>query len=200
MRRCFHLAVESSVADASSARKERLNSQVAVTVALLAAFMAITKVKDDNIVQAMQQAKMSAVDTWGEYQSKKVKHHLAELGINQLDALSVVSSTNSAVQLARMKRGFETEIERYRKEEQALTDKARGFEKEYDKLNFRDDQFDLSDGALSVALGVLAVAAVTSRRWLLVLAWSFGAVGLVLGLAGLFKLTLHPDWLVKFLS
>ncbi|MGC4062288.1 MAG: DUF4337 family protein [Aquabacterium sp.] len=38
------------------ARKARLNAAVAITVAVLATFMGICKVKDDNIVQAMQQA------------------------------------------------------------------------------------------------------------------------------------------------
>jgi hypothetical protein len=33
-----------------------LNTCVAITVALLATFMGVCKVKDDNIVQAMQQA------------------------------------------------------------------------------------------------------------------------------------------------
>jgi len=48
-----------------SEAKDRLNTWVAISVALLASFMAVTKVKDDNIVQAMLQAKSDAVDTWG---------------------------------------------------------------------------------------------------------------------------------------
>jgi hypothetical protein len=44
--------------DASS----RLNLTVAVTVALLATFMGICKVKDDNIVQGMQQAQTNKLD------------------------------------------------------------------------------------------------------------------------------------------
>ena len=47
-----------------STSRDRLNTLVAVFVALLATFMAVTKVKDDNIVQAMLQAKSDAVDTW----------------------------------------------------------------------------------------------------------------------------------------
>jgi len=39
--------------------------------------MAISKIKDDNIVQSMQVAKADAVDTWGEYQATKIKHHLS---------------------------------------------------------------------------------------------------------------------------
>ena len=47
--------------------------------------------KDDNIVQAMLQSKSDAVDSWNEYQSKKLKHHMAELGINQVQALQVLA-------------------------------------------------------------------------------------------------------------
>ena len=47
-----------------------------MTVALVSVFMAVTKVKDDNIVQAMLQTKSDAVDSWNEYQSKKLKHHM----------------------------------------------------------------------------------------------------------------------------
>src|SRR5262252_11153379 len=67
--------------------KERLNNWVAICVALLAAFMAIAKVKDDNIVQAMLQAKSDAVDTWSEYQSSRIKSHLLEFKRDQTIAL-----------------------------------------------------------------------------------------------------------------
>ena len=53
-----------------------LGDWIGITVAFLSVFMAVTKVKDDNIVQAMMQAKSDAVDTWSEYQSKRIKHHL----------------------------------------------------------------------------------------------------------------------------
>jgi hypothetical protein len=41
----------------SEAANRRLNDLVAVTVVILTVFMAISKVKDDNINQAMQKAK-----------------------------------------------------------------------------------------------------------------------------------------------
>jgi hypothetical protein len=46
-------------------RAARLNALVAITVALLlATFMGICKVKDDNIVQAIQQAQADKPDHW----------------------------------------------------------------------------------------------------------------------------------------
>ena len=46
-----------------SEAKNILNNWVAISVAIISVFMAVSKVKDDNIVQAMLQAKSDAVDT-----------------------------------------------------------------------------------------------------------------------------------------
>jgi Domain of unknown function (DUF4337) len=179
--------------------RDRLNNWIAISVALLAAFMAITKVKDDNIVQAMLQAKTDAVDTWSEYQSKRIKHHVLELGRDQTIALRV-TAPQAAAQLDEQVKHYESEIARYQDEETELQNKARAFEKQYDALNFRDDQFDLSDAFLSVALAMLAVTALTRKRWLLWTSLVFGAFGFIMGLAGLIGWRIHPDWLTRLLS
>jgi len=183
-----------------SEAKNRLNNWVAITVAIIAVFMAITKVKDDNIVQNMLQVKSDAVDTWNEYQSKKLKHHMAELGGNQVQALQVLAQGKGSSVLSSQQKGYQDAIARYQKEEDVLMKKAKGFEKQYDDLNFRDDQFDLSDATLSISLAMLAITALTGKRKLLALAWLFAGFGLLMGVAGLMGLPLHPTALVKLLS
>ena len=183
-----------------AARRERLNNLVAITVALLSSFMAVTKVKDDNIVQAMLQTKSDAVDTWNEYQSKKIKQHLVESAREQADALSAGAAPEAAGRLRALVQSADAQVKKYVAEEADLSAKAKAFEQNYDTLNFRDDQFDLSDAALSISLGMLAVTALTSKRWLLSIAWIFGGFGAVMGLAGLVGLRLHPDWLARLLS
>ena len=91
-------------------------------------------------------------------------------------------------------------IARYEAEEEELKQKARSHEKEYGALNYRDDQFDLSDAVLSVSLAMLAVTALTGKRWLFYFSWGFAALGFVMGLAGLLGLRLHPGWLTGLLS
>ena len=61
----------------SEAANRRLNDLVAVTVVILTVFMAISKVKDDNINQAMQKAKSESVDAWAEYQAARIKLHMS---------------------------------------------------------------------------------------------------------------------------
>ena len=69
---------------ASDARARRLNSWVAVTVAVLATFMGICKVKDDNIVQAMQQAQAAKIDDWSFYQARNIRQEVAQATLDQL--------------------------------------------------------------------------------------------------------------------
>lgn len=188
------------IPEAGEKSRNRLNNTIAVCVAILAAFMAVTKVKDDNIVQAMLQAKSDAVDTWSEYQSKRIKHHLLELGRDQATAMRAGASAQSAAVFDDQKKNYEAEMARYDKDEKDLQTKARGLEDRYDALNYRDDQFDLSDAALSVALAMLAVTALTRKCWLLWTSLVFAAFGAVMGAAGLLSLHLHPDWLSRLIS
>jgi uncharacterized protein DUF4337 len=189
-----------SAVDAPEPRSGRLNAVVAVTVAILATFMGICKVKDDNIVQAMQQAQADKLDHWAYYQARNLRQQVAEATVVQLELARDSQAANHAA-------AYDAAIAKYRalaadqankKEElrlQALDD-----QKKYDDLNYRDDQFDLSDAALAIAIAVLAVAALTQLwplYWAALVPTGFGTI---MGLAGLAGWQLHPELLVKFLS
>lgn len=190
--------LETRLADAEY--RNRLNNRVAVAVAVVSVFMAVTKIKDDNIVQAMLQVKSDAVDTWNEYQSKKLKLHMAELGLNQARALRLTAPPVTAKTLDEQEKAYGATIARYQTEGEELMKKAKGFEKQYDDLNYRDDQFDLSDAALAISLAILAVTALTGNLWLFRLSLFFAGFGAVMGSAGLAGLALHPAWLTRLLS
>ena len=181
-------------------KKNRLNNWVAVTVAIVSVFMAVSKVKDDNIVQAMLQTKSDAVDRWNEYQSKKLKHHMAELGLSQAQALQVLAPGKGTALLAAQQKQYRDTIARYTLEENEIMKKAKAHEKAYDDMNYRDDQFDLSDAALSICLAMLAVASLTNSAGLLYLSWAFAGFGGLMGVAGLLGLHIHPDLLSRLLS
>src|SRR6266705_605810 len=74
---------ESEVTTAGKS-KAHLNTMVAISVALLATFMGVCKVKDDNIVQAMQQAQADKLDHWNFYQARNVRQDVAEATATQL--------------------------------------------------------------------------------------------------------------------
>ena len=182
------------------ARSARLNAAVAVTIALLATFMGICKVKDDNIVQAMQQAQADKLDHWNFYQARNIRQEIAEATLTQLE-LSRPAATAAAAP------AHDAAIAKYRKlaEDQSrkkadLKLQAEQDQVTYDKLNYRDDQFDLSDALIAIAISLLAVTALT-RLWLLYwISLLPTATGLLMGIAGLTGWDFHPTALVQLLS
>jgi len=191
---------EAEGAAPSSEAVRRLNAVVAVTVAILATFMGICKVKDDNIVQAMQQAQADKLDHWAFYQARNLRQELAEATVLQLELARDSQPASRAA-------AYEESIAKYRalakdqsakKEEMRL--QALADQKTYDDLNYRDDQFDLSDAALAIAIALLAVTALTQLWWLYWVALVPTVFGLMMGVAGLAGWPLHPTELVKLLS
>ena len=189
-----------SAVRAPESRVSRLNAVVAITVAILATFMGICKVKDDNIVQAMQQAQADKIDHWAFYQARNLRQEVAEATLVQLE---LARASLTAPQAA----GYDAAIAKYRalalsqaSKKEVLLQQALQDQKTYDELNYRDDQFDLSDAAIAIVIAVLAVTALTQLWPLYWAAWVPTSFGLVMGMAGLAGWQIHPEMLVKLLT
>ncbi|MBB5193446.1 hypothetical protein HNQ50_004203 [Silvimonas terrae] len=174
--------------------ERRLNQWVGLTVLLFSVMLGIAKIKDDNIVQAMQLSKMQAVDTWNQYQSTKLKLHLlanTDLLLSALLPEAKGSATHA--QLA-------GEATHYNAELPQLKASAESQDALYNKLNYRDDQFDLADAMLGIAMALAGITALTRLRWMLAISVGFGALGALFVLAGFNGWQLHPDWIINLLG
>jgi len=186
--------------DEREASAARLNAMVAITVALLATFLGICKVKDDNIVQAMQQAQADKIDHWAFYQARNIRQLVAETAVVQLQVAKAgqPAAAASAADAAIAKYAALAQEQAAKKDE--LRVQADDDQRRYDALNYRDDQFDLSDALLAIAIALLAVTALT-RLWVLYwVALVPTATGVLMGLAGLTGLAIHPEAIVRWLS
>ena len=187
-------------ADLKAAKADkRLNDLVAVTVVVLSVFMAVSKIKDDNIIQAMQKAKSESVDAWAEYQAARIKLHVDENSLAQLRLLQTAGNYDRDL-ATRQASQYEGDINKYQQRSAETMAKAKALEAEYDRLNFRDDQFDMSDAFLSIGIALSAVAALVDSFMLLTIAWGSGALGLGFGLGGFLGLNLRPEWLALLLG
>jgi len=189
---------------AARAAHARLNTWVAITVALLATFMGICKVKDDNIVQAMQQAQSDRIDHWSFYQARNIRQEVAQAELTQL-LLSRSASTSTPPAAQRLQ--LDSAIGRYQAlvadqaaKKDSLRIQATADQANYDSLNFRDDQFDLSDTLIALAISMLALTSLTHKRWLYMFAMIPTALGTFMGLAGLLGWHVHPDSITRLLS
>ena len=184
----------------ASDSKHKLNTLIAITVAILATFMGICKVKDDNICQAMQQAQANKIDNWNFYQARNIRQEIATATAVQLE-LQVVSAPNT------VKPAYQSKIAEYHKiafEQESKKGKvkteAEGNDKDYNLLNYRDDQFDLSDTLLAIAISLLAMTSLTQKKWLYWIAIAPTLFGVFMGLAGLLGWQIHSDLLAKWLG
>ena len=185
------------------ARESRLNTVIAALVAATATLMALNNVRDGNIVQDMQKAQARSVDERAYYQAKGTKENFAAAAREQLEIMRE-ATPNSTPELRAM---FEKNIARYAAQEKKyeaekedIKRQAEGYEKQYDELNRHDDQFDMSEALMSVAIALFGVTALTRKRWLLIVGIVFAGTGEILGLAGFVGWSLHPDWLANLLS
>jgi hypothetical protein len=185
------------------AAESRLNGLVALFVAVVATFMALCNVKDGNVVQAMQQAQAKAIDQWAYYQAKGTKQHLAE---NSAEMLRIQLEMNPGLR-PELRAKVEAKIQaqeaaakKYGAEKAQIKTEAEAAAKEYDALNIHDDQFDLAEACLSVAIALAGVTALTKKRWLFGVATVFAGIGVLFGLAGFLHWKLHSDLLAKVLG
>jgi Domain of unknown function (DUF4337) len=184
-------------------QESRLNSVVAVMVAITATFMALCNVKDGNVNQAMQQAQANGVDAWAYYQAKSTKQHMAEAMVDQLTIQRDVTGNLSVEGRAIIEKkiaDYTAKVKQYDAEKAEIKRTAEGFQKQYDALNLHDDQFDMAEASLSISIAIFGVTALTHKRWLLLVGGGFVVFGFVLGFAGFLGMSLHPDFLAKILS
>jgi len=181
----------------------KLNGWIALFVAVMATFMALCNVKDGNVVQAMQQSQAKAVDQWAYYQSKSMKQHIAENTADTLKAqLELVGSIKPEVRRRMEERiaNQEKAARTYARDKDQIKAEAEGAARDYDAMNVHDDQFDLAEACLSVAIALAGVSALTRKRWLFGLAGFFGVVGLIYGLAGFLQWSLHSSVMARLLG
>ena len=173
--------------------KNKINSRVALFVAITATFMALCNVKDGNVVQAMSMAQAHAIDSWSYFQAKSTKQAMAENSLEMLTAQKTAGDDS-------LIRKYTEQVARYEKEKTAIKSQAEGFQKEYDDINLFDDQFDMTDALLTIAIAMFGITSLTQKKWLLYFSATVSLVGIILGLAAFLKVSLHSDFVSKILG
>lgn len=179
-----------AIESAPAASDRTLNRMVGATVVVLSVLLTIGNIKDGNIVQNMQGDQASKIDLWDEYQATKIKAHLSEDTAMLMSAMMKTAETAAATTTAR----------HYRSEAEGLRKQAKAAEADYDVQGHRDDQFDLAEGCMSIALAISGISALTESRKLLMVGWIAAGFGLLFLVAGFLELPIHPDVLVAFLT
>lgn len=182
------------------ADKSRLNSQVAIAVAIIVTIMALGKVKDDNVCQGIQKAQAAQIDQWSYYQAKGMKQNLALATVAQISLARETVSTDTRRLYDEKVASYQAMADKYEKEKADIKTEADGWKAKQEALESRDDQFDLSDAALSIALSLMALTALTQKKWLMYVGLVFAVIGLIYTAAGFMAWNLSPGFVARLLG
>jgi hypothetical protein len=192
-------SVESNEERSRDHATARLGARVAITVALLAAFLGVCKVKNDKVVQAMERAETERLDHWNFYQARNIREDVANATAAQLRLSAAVAPASQAGAYRGAIAKYEAAAADQNKKKEDLRVQAGEDQKTYDALNYRDDQFDLSEAMIALAISLLAMTALTRKQWLYWVALIPTAAGVVIGLGGLMGWHIHSELFARLL-
>ncbi|RLS53821.1 MAG: DUF4337 domain-containing protein [Planctomycetota bacterium] len=175
---------EIELPEKSSATNNPLDSLIGLMVVIIATFIGICNVKNDNIVQQMQLKQVERNDNWAWFQARNIRQAVYE-------GVAAELSVPQANETAEIKSFREAKSEEFRKKSESQEKKAEKqkadaeeAQQDYNKLNEKDDQFDLCDAALAISLALMGVTALTKRWGLFYFALIPATLGFIMGIAG----------------
>ena len=183
------------------ARESKLNSRIAIFVAITATFMAICNIKGGNIVQNMSKAQSRAVNSWAYFQSKSTKQNLAASTVEILEGQHLNAKDPSVkLEIEKQISKNKEKIARYEKEKMEIKAEAESQEKAYDDMNVFDDQFDMTEAMLSISIAMFGLSALTQKKPLFYFALGLSFLGMFLGFSAFFKISVHSDFISNILG
>ncbi|HEX3376156.1 MAG TPA: DUF4337 domain-containing protein [Candidatus Acidoferrales bacterium] len=147
---------------------------VSVTMAILAVCVAIVSLMGHRSHTEELMMQNRATDQWAYYQAKNIRLHNYQMSI---DLLSMVEFKDKE-QAAKVRDKYQSEVERYTKEQAEIEEKAKDDEKESASAEHRADRYDLGEVFLEIALVISSLALLSGKR-------IFWFLGLASGLTGL---------------
>ncbi|MDX2234688.1 MAG: DUF4337 domain-containing protein [Hyphomonadaceae bacterium] len=173
--------------DAPERGSDPFANRVALTIALLASFIAFGAIKSGNVAEAMQQAQAERNNGWAWYQAVRVREDMATYELAHLQRLARTAPPEEAARLAPEMTAQAAEIARIRARLEETRTRAQAAEADYERLNLLGDHYDLADALMAIAITLMAVATLSAVRWL----YWFGLIpavgGIVFGAAAMVK-------------
>jgi len=185
---------------------ENFNNRIALTIALLATFLALSAIKGGNVDQAIVQASAERNNSWAWYQAVRVREDMATYELAYLQRLTRNQEAATPAGAAEVQRltaevaAQETELAGVRARKDEVEARALGAETDLARLNVLADQYDFSDALLAIAMSLLAVCALAKARWLFIFALIPSLAGLAWGAASMFNVALPAQSMLAWLN
>ncbi len=159
----------------------RYTLPVSLTISLLAVLVAGAALLGHRAHTEELLLQAQATDQWAYYQAKNIRLHEMQ-GI--ADMLGVLAPQDKE-KTAAVRGKYLKEVERYERDKDDISDKAKELEKERDLISRRADRFDGGEALLEVGLVICSITLLTKRRAFWFGGMSVGVIGIVMALTGL---------------
>ena len=169
------------------------NKRIGILIAVMAAALALVEAGGNNAGQDALRGTIEASNTWAFFQAKTIRMMTLNAQADALEletaemkpgpTLEAVKKTVADWRSTAQRYDSEPETGEGRKE---LMVKARQIEADRDDSAAANATFDLASSALQLAILLASVSVVTSVIWLVYLGAGLGAVGVIVGLMGVY--------------
>ena len=149
------MSVEEELQENAEKAKEPFDRKVALTMAVIAAVMAIVSVAGHILTTEELLGQQKASDQWAFSQAKDIRRYDSEVA---RDMLAAVSAGPGAINR------YAANAERYEKEKNEIQNEARKFEKERDINGERALRAHMGEVFLEIAIVLASLAILTKRR------------------------------------
>jgi hypothetical protein len=148
---------------------------VAITISILAVLVAMATLMGHRSSIEAVLLQTQASDQWAFYQAKNIRLHEMQSVADMLGVFAPVEKEKAEA----LREKYQKEIERYEKDKDQISEKAKEFENERAVVSRREDRFDAGEVVLDIALIICSLTLLTKRK-------AFWYSGMVIGVVGFF--------------
>lgn len=194
------LIAEMADEKAEHAQADRFRGRAALLIAMLAAVLAVGGMGGGNATDDMIASNIGASDTWAFFQAKNIRQSAYEIAVEEIDTdlLSPELSNAQRERLIARRAQYLATVARYDSEpdpeapddplrgegKRQISARAEHFEAQFATASERDNNFDLAEVCLQLALVLGSVAILALNRPVLIASMALGGVGSLLTLNG----------------
>jgi hypothetical protein len=153
---------------------------VAITISILAVLVAMATLMGHRSSIDAVLLQTQASDQWAYYQAKNIRLHEMQ---SVADLIGVLDRGEKEKAEA-LREKYKKEIERYEKDKDQISEKAKELENERAVVSRKEDRFDAGEVVLDIALIICSLTLLTRRKIFWYTSMVIGVVGFFIGISG----------------
>jgi hypothetical protein len=173
------MSVNEELNEAGEHAKEPFDKKVAVTMAIIAALLAIVSVLGHILSTEELLAQQKANDQWAYYQAKSIRRYNSEIARDLLKAQS-----NDAT--AKSEEHYTANVERYEKEGEEVQNEAKHLESESEFKGKQALRLEIAEVFLEIGIVFASLAILSKQRLMWGISMASAAVGICIAITAKF--------------